>query len=139
MFSRTPSKQKSPRKEGDIDIVELLRGHDPKDYERILQEHGIHDYRAILQAVEFLKKEKEMETGKVVSKETYLGIMFSVVAGTSGHIRTVDVFRLLVLRVGAATALSSPLGRRWSTVVGWRRRTWPDSSSSWRDVLAPRY
>lgn len=46
--------------------MELLRGHDPKDYEKILREHGIHDYRAILQAVEFLKKEKEMETGKVV-------------------------------------------------------------------------
>lgn len=67
---RTPSKQRSPKKEGDIDIVELLRGHDPKDYERILTEHGIHDYRAILQAIEFLKREKEMETGKVVKIET---------------------------------------------------------------------
>ena len=66
IFVRTPSKQKSPKKEGDIDIVDLLRGHDPKEYERILNEHGIHDYRAILQAVEFLKREKEMETGKVV-------------------------------------------------------------------------
>lgn len=63
---RTPSKQKSPKKDEDIDIVELLRGHEPKDYERILREHGIHDYRAILQAIEFLKREKEMETGKVV-------------------------------------------------------------------------
>lgn len=63
---RTPSKQKSPKKEGDISIVDLLRGHDPKDYERILREHEIYDYRAILQAVEFLKREKEMEAGKVV-------------------------------------------------------------------------
>lgn len=63
---RTPSKQKSPKKEEEVNIVELLRGHDPKDYERILREHGIHDYRAILQAVEFLKKEKEMETGRAV-------------------------------------------------------------------------
>lgn len=46
--------------------MSLLRGHDPKEYERILREHGIHDYRAILQAVEFLKREKEMETGRVV-------------------------------------------------------------------------
>lgn len=68
---RTPSKQKSPKKEEDIDIVELLRGHDPKDYERILQEHQIYDYRAILQAIEFLKKEKEMETGKVVRESTW--------------------------------------------------------------------
>lgn len=66
IFVRTPSKQKSPKKDGDVDIVELLRGQDPKDYERILQEHGIHDYRAILQAVEFLKREKEMKTGRVV-------------------------------------------------------------------------
>lgn len=49
--------------------MELLRGHDPKDYERILREHGIHDYRAILQAVEFLKREKEMETGRAVGNE----------------------------------------------------------------------
>ncbi|TDH06472.1 hypothetical protein EPR50_G00113830, partial [Perca flavescens] len=64
-LKKTPSKQKSPKKEGDWDIVELLRGHDPKEYEKILTEHGIHDYRAILQAIEFLKKEKEMESGKV--------------------------------------------------------------------------
>ena len=66
IFVRTPSKQKSPQKEGDIDIVDLLRGQDPKDYEGILREHGIHDFRAILQAVEFLKKEKEMQSGRVV-------------------------------------------------------------------------
>lgn len=70
VFVRTPSKQKSPKKDEEINIVELLRGHDPKDYERILQEHGIHDYRAILQAVEFLKREKEMETGRVVWEKT---------------------------------------------------------------------
>ncbi|KAM4608731.1 titin-like [Polymixia lowei] len=64
-LKKTPSKQKSPKKEGEVDIVELLRGHDPKDYEMILREHQIYDYRAILQAIEFLKKEKEMETGRV--------------------------------------------------------------------------
>uniref|UniRef100_A0A3B4HBA7 Ig-like domain-containing protein n=1 Tax=Pundamilia nyererei TaxID=303518 RepID=A0A3B4HBA7_9CICH len=68
-LKKTPSKQKSPKKEEEVNIVELLRGHDPKDYERILREHGIHDYRAILQAVEFLKKEKEMETGRAVRQK----------------------------------------------------------------------
>lgn len=63
---RTPSKQKSPKKEGEVDIVELLRGHDPKDYEKVLRDHEIYDYRAILEAISFLKKEKEDETGKVV-------------------------------------------------------------------------
>lgn len=48
--------------------MELLRGHDPKDYEQILRHHNIHDYRSILQALDFLKKEKEMETGKVVRR-----------------------------------------------------------------------
>lgn len=67
LFVRTPSKQKSPKKE-ELDIVELLRGQDPKDYERVLREHNIQDYRAILQAMEFLKKEKEAETGKMVSE-----------------------------------------------------------------------
>lgn len=65
-FQRTPSKQKSPKKDEAVDIVELLRGHDPKDYERILREHNIHDYRSILMAVEILKKEKETEVGTVV-------------------------------------------------------------------------
>lgn len=65
MFVRTPSKQKSPKKE-ELNIVELLRGCDPKEYEKILQEHNIQDYRSILQAMEVLKKEKEAETGKMV-------------------------------------------------------------------------
>lgn len=66
IFVRTPSKQKSPKKDEEVDIVELLRSHDPKDYERVLQEHNIHDYRNILQAMEFLKREKEMEPGRMV-------------------------------------------------------------------------
>lgn len=66
MFVRTPSKQKSPKKE-ELNIVELLRGRDPKDYEKILQEHNIQDYRSVLQAIEVLRKEKEAETGQMVS------------------------------------------------------------------------
>lgn len=67
-FVRVPSKQKSPKKE-ELNIVELLRGHDPKEYEKILQEHHIHDYRAILQAIELLKKEKEAEPGQTVREK----------------------------------------------------------------------
>lgn len=66
LFVRTPSKQKSPKKEDNI--VMLLRGHNPKDYEKILRENNIQDYRGILQAMDFLKKEKEAETGSVVRK-----------------------------------------------------------------------
>uniref|UniRef100_A0AAV2JXI0 Ig-like domain-containing protein n=1 Tax=Knipowitschia caucasica TaxID=637954 RepID=A0AAV2JXI0_KNICA len=60
---KTPSKQRSPKRE-DVDIVDLLRGNDPKDYERILREHEIYDYRAILQAFEILKREKAQASGK---------------------------------------------------------------------------
>ena len=71
---RTPSKSKSPKKEGEVDIVELLRGQDPKDYEKILRDHDIHDYRAILEAISFMKKEKEDETGKVVRNKLRLQV-----------------------------------------------------------------
>lgn len=58
---RTPSKQKSPKEEKDIDIVELLRNVDPKEYEKYARMYGITDYRGLLQAIEMLKKEKEEE------------------------------------------------------------------------------
>lgn len=76
MFVRTPSKQKSPKKE-ELNIVELLRGRDPKEYEKILQEHDIQDYRSILQAMEVLKKEKEAESGKMVG-EMWQNVQLSV-------------------------------------------------------------
>lgn len=75
-----------------MDIVELLRGHDPKDYERILREHNIQDYRSILQAVEILKKEKETEVGRVVrlvpsSVEALTILSFSLYRRSTGHVR----------------------------------------------------
>lgn len=60
---RTPSKQKSPKEEQEIDIIELLRNVDPKEYEKYARMYGITDYRGLLQAIEFLKKEKELEKG----------------------------------------------------------------------------
>lgn len=66
-FNRTPSKQKSPKEDKDIDIVELLRNVDPKEYEKYARMYGITDYRGLLQAIEFLKREKEQESGRPVS------------------------------------------------------------------------
>nr|XP_023862865.1 titin-like isoform X2 [Salvelinus alpinus] len=63
-LKKTPSKQKSPKKEGEIDLVEILRGVDPKDYEKVVREYGITDFRCLLQAIEQLKREKEAESGK---------------------------------------------------------------------------
>lgn len=68
LFVRTPSKQKIPKKEEAVNNVMLLRGPDPKDYEKILRENNIEDYRDVQQAMGFLKKEKKVETGSVVRK-----------------------------------------------------------------------
>uniref|UniRef100_A0A3Q2ZHH0 Ig-like domain-containing protein n=1 Tax=Hippocampus comes TaxID=109280 RepID=A0A3Q2ZHH0_HIPCM len=48
----TPSKQKSPEADEDIDIIELLRNVDPKEYEKYARMYGITDYRGLLQAIE---------------------------------------------------------------------------------------
>ena len=65
--SRTPSKQKSPKESQEIDIVELLRNVDPKEYEKYARMYGITDFRGLLQAIEQLKREKEEESGRPVS------------------------------------------------------------------------
>uniref|UniRef100_A0A3Q2Q1F8 Ig-like domain-containing protein n=1 Tax=Fundulus heteroclitus TaxID=8078 RepID=A0A3Q2Q1F8_FUNHE len=64
--NKTPSKQKSPQEEKDIDIVELLRNVDPKEYEKYARMYGITDYRGLLQAIEQLKKERGEESGRPV-------------------------------------------------------------------------
>uniref|UniRef100_A0AAY4EWE6 Ig-like domain-containing protein n=1 Tax=Denticeps clupeoides TaxID=299321 RepID=A0AAY4EWE6_9TELE len=61
-LKKTPSKQKSPKEDKEIDIVELLRNVDPKEYEKYARMYGITDYRGLLQAIEQLKREKEEET-----------------------------------------------------------------------------
>ncbi|KAJ7983380.1 hypothetical protein DPEC_G00379480, partial [Dallia pectoralis] len=63
-LKKTPSKQKSPQEEKDIDIVELLRNVDPKEYEKYARMYGITDYRGLLQAIEQLKREKAEESGR---------------------------------------------------------------------------
>uniref|UniRef100_A0A8C1ZAU6 Ig-like domain-containing protein n=1 Tax=Cyprinus carpio TaxID=7962 RepID=A0A8C1ZAU6_CYPCA len=67
-LKKTPSKQKSPKEDKDIDIVELLRNVDPKEYEKYARMYGITDFRGLLQAIEFLKKEKGEESGRPVDK-----------------------------------------------------------------------
>lgn len=72
---RTPSKQKSPKEDKDIDIVELLRNVDPKEYEKYARMYGITDYRGLLQAIEQLKKEKAEESGRPVTSCLSAGLM----------------------------------------------------------------
>lgn len=76
---RTPSKQKSPKEDKDIDIVELLRNVDPKEYEKYARMYGITDYRGLLQAIEQLKKEKGDESGRPVRPSAVSCSMVSVV------------------------------------------------------------
>lgn len=74
---RTPSKQKSPKEDKDIDIVELLRNVDPKEYEKYARMYGITDYRGLLQAIEQLKKERGEEVGRPVDLPLFFDILFS--------------------------------------------------------------
>uniref|UniRef100_A0A669EF53 Ig-like domain-containing protein n=1 Tax=Oreochromis niloticus TaxID=8128 RepID=A0A669EF53_ORENI len=69
-LKKTPSKQKSPQEEKDIDIVELLRNVDPKEYEKYARMYGITDYRGLLHAIEQLKKERAEESGRQVRVST---------------------------------------------------------------------
>ncbi|KAL4593020.1 titin-like, partial [Arapaima gigas] len=58
--------QKSPKEGQEIDIVELLRNVDPKEHEKYARMYGTAEFCGLLQAIEFLKKEKEYETGSSV-------------------------------------------------------------------------
>uniref|UniRef100_A0A4W3ISX8 Ig-like domain-containing protein n=1 Tax=Callorhinchus milii TaxID=7868 RepID=A0A4W3ISX8_CALMI len=66
-LKKTPSKQKEEEPDKEIDIVELLRNVDPKEYEKYARMHGITDFRGLLQAMEQLKMSKEDESHRVVS------------------------------------------------------------------------
>lgn len=95
-FYRTPSKQKSPKEDKDIDIVELLRNVDPKEYEKYARMYGITDYRGLLQAIEFLKKEKEQESGRPVRLSQITITTASVPLGDkTKHIVSVSIYDTL--------------------------------------------
>lgn len=105
---RTPSKQKSPKEDKDIDIVELLRNVDPKEYEKYARMYGITDYRGLLQAIEQLKKEKGDESGRPVRPSA---VSCSLVSVSDGE--AVKIHCLLS-------------NRKWNVGRGRRMRTWPD-------------
>uniref|UniRef100_A0A671S2H1 Uncharacterized protein n=1 Tax=Sinocyclocheilus anshuiensis TaxID=1608454 RepID=A0A671S2H1_9TELE len=69
----------NPKEDKDIDIVELLRNVDPKEYEKYARMYGITDFRGLLQAIEFLKKEKGEESGRPVDKS----ILFYIIDQTT--------------------------------------------------------
>lgn len=89
----------------DIDIVELLRNVDPKEYEKYARMYGITDYRGLLQAIEQLKKEKGDESGRVVMSLASF---------------------LFVCEVGVCCNHILLSDRKWNVERESQTRTWPD-------------
>lgn len=63
---RTPALKKGSGEEEEIDIMELLKNVDPKEYEKYARMYGITDFRGLLQAFELLKQSQEEETHRLV-------------------------------------------------------------------------
>ncbi|XP_038047566.1 titin-like, partial [Patiria miniata] len=58
-LKRRPSQELRAQQE--IDIMELLRSVEPKDYEKVLREAGVYDFRAILKQLKMMQKKLEIE------------------------------------------------------------------------------
>lgn len=63
---RTPALKRGSGEEEEIDIMELLKNVDPKEYEKYARMYGITDFRGLLQAFELLKQSQEEETHRLV-------------------------------------------------------------------------
>ncbi|XP_026502413.1 titin-like, partial [Terrapene carolina triunguis] len=61
----TPTKKKEEEEEKPIDIMELLKNVDPKEYEKYARMYGITDFRGLLQAFELLKQSQEEESHRL--------------------------------------------------------------------------
>lgn len=64
-LNRIPTKKKEDE-EQTIDILELLKNVDPKEYEKYARMYGITDFRGLLQAFELLKQTREEESHRLV-------------------------------------------------------------------------
>ncbi|XP_059576117.1 titin-like, partial [Alligator mississippiensis] len=64
-LKKTPTKKKEEEEEKPIDIMELLKNVDPKEYEKYARMYGITDFRGLLQAFELLKQTQEEETHRL--------------------------------------------------------------------------
>lgn len=65
-MNRTPTKRKEDEEDQTIDILELLKNVDPKEYEKYARMYGITDFRGLLQAFELLKQTREEESHRLV-------------------------------------------------------------------------
>ncbi|OCT61202.1 hypothetical protein XELAEV_18047225mg [Xenopus laevis] len=64
-LKKTPNKKKQEEEEKPIDIIELLKDVDPKEYEKYARMYGITDFRGLLQAFELLKASREEESHRM--------------------------------------------------------------------------
>lgn len=64
-MNSTP-KRKEGEEEQPIDILELLKNVDPKEYEKYARMYGITDFRGLLQAFELLKQTQAEESHRLV-------------------------------------------------------------------------
>uniref|UniRef100_A0A493TUK4 Ig-like domain-containing protein n=1 Tax=Anas platyrhynchos platyrhynchos TaxID=8840 RepID=A0A493TUK4_ANAPP len=64
-LKRTPTKRKEDEEDQTIDILELLKNVDPKEYEKYARMYGITDFRGLLQAFELLKQTREEESHRL--------------------------------------------------------------------------
>uniref|UniRef100_G3UK67 Titin n=1 Tax=Loxodonta africana TaxID=9785 RepID=G3UK67_LOXAF len=69
MLKKTPVLKKGPGEEEEIDILELLKNVDPKEYEKYARMYGITDFRGLLQAFELLKQSQGEETHRLEIEE----------------------------------------------------------------------
>lgn len=65
-LNSTPTKRKEEEEEQPIDILELLKNVDPKEYEKYARMYGITDFRGLLQAFELLKQTQAEESHRLV-------------------------------------------------------------------------
>lgn len=56
---RRPSQEL--REAGEIDVMKLLHGVEPKDYEKVLRKAGVYDFRAILKHLKMMQKQMEID------------------------------------------------------------------------------
>uniref|UniRef100_A0A8C5TRK4 Ig-like domain-containing protein n=1 Tax=Malurus cyaneus samueli TaxID=2593467 RepID=A0A8C5TRK4_9PASS len=64
-LNSTPTKRKE-EEDQPIDILELLKNVDPKEYEKYARMYGITDFRGLLQAFELLKQTQAEESHRLV-------------------------------------------------------------------------
>uniref|UniRef100_S4RBA9 Ig-like domain-containing protein n=1 Tax=Petromyzon marinus TaxID=7757 RepID=S4RBA9_PETMA len=91
-LKKAPTKEKE--KEEEVDILELLKNVDPKEYEKYARLYGITDYRGLLQALELLKAAKELEEGaEPTAEEKEYEEMMQLIQARLAHVEPITLVK----------------------------------------------